>query len=140
MRRLFVALFLAASASTAGAQNWLAAPVMRSCEAFMKCEVGLGKLSAANRLKFEQALKVVRPKATVEEISERLGAKPFYEGAPLDVGGGVKTHKVMWSLATPPAKQSAEHIDVLFYNGKAVLLRWYERGAFKESADAKFAE
>jgi hypothetical protein len=133
-------LLLVLASSVAFAQTWFKVPVVRSCEAFMKCEAGLGKLSATNRQKLEQALKVVSPKVSVAEVSKRLGTEPFETTPPTDLGGGVKVRKAMWSLERPPARQSAEHLDVLFYDDRAVQVRWYEKGVFKQSAEVRFAE
>jgi hypothetical protein len=140
MLRVILLMFLFVPFDRADAQTWLKEPRTRSCEAFMKCESGFSKLRASDVQKVEKLMGIASAKATEKQISERLGRKPFEQTEPFDAGGGAKAYKAMWSLAEPAAKQSAEHIDVLFLDGKAVSLRWYFSGVFKQSATVQYAE
>jgi hypothetical protein len=121
-------------------QTWLPEPNVKSCGSFLKCEAGVSELSPSNRQKLEQLMKTVPAQVSIKEINERLGFGPFESGPILNTVGGAKTQKAMWSLDKPPARQAGEHIDVMFWNGKAVLLRWYEQGVFKQSAMVYYAK
>jgi hypothetical protein len=140
LRIIVFLLLLVVPIDRADAQTWLKEPHARSCEAFMKCESGLSKLQASDVKKVGKLMGIVSAKATAKQISERLGRLPFEQTDPFDVVGGAKAYKAMWSLAEPAARQTAEHIDVLFLDGKAVQFRWYLSGVFKQSATVQYAE
>lgn len=120
----------------------LAAAKVRSCEKFVDCVDGPSKLSAEEHGLLLKMLRIVTPKVTAEEISSRLGLKPYSVVPPsqgICFSEGTSVSSAVWHITGKRESLADPHINVLFFNGKAVSFRLFG-AALQRSATIQLLE
>jgi hypothetical protein len=134
MKPQIPAVVLALMSTVALAQKPLPAPNIETCEGLSRCEAGIEKLSAGEKAKLQELLRLLSPNATESQITLALKSKPFDVTPPIQaiVGPpGTMLNKGLWWVSEKRDSEADPHVDVLFVNGKATMFGWWMAGLKK---------